>query len=56
MNRAASESWVLAEGDQQGFAGSPGTGASPQGWLQEAALEIYDSESRANTASKALNL
>ena len=39
INRTNPESWVFAEG----------------GWLVEAALDIYDNESRANTASKAMN-
>ena len=42
------ESWVLAEGNYQ-----PSTAPS-QGWLQEATVEIFDRESRANTASRAM--
>ena len=44
-SRGGSESWVLAEDP----------GAPSQGWLQETTLEIYDNESRANTASRAMN-
>ena len=50
-----SESWVLAEGAPIS-AGPSSPGASSRGWLQEAIVEIYDNESRANTASKAMNL
>ena len=49
VNRGSFESWVLTEGNYR----LPGTPS--RGWLQEAALEIYDRESRANTASKAMN-
>ena len=48
---ANQESWVLAQA-----LNAAGSGASAQGWLQETTLEIYDNESRANTASKAMNL
>lgn len=52
-NRGRLESWVLAEGNYRETAA--GTGApSSRGWLEEAALEIYDSEERANTASKSM--
>ena len=46
---AVSEFWVLVEGNYD-------SGSSSRGWLQESALEIYDSESQAKTASKAMNL
>ena len=48
-NRGNSELWVLAEGNYQG------AGNISRGWLEEAALVIYDSERRANTASKSLS-
>jgi hypothetical protein len=41
-NRGKPELWLLAEG-------------SYRGWLQGTTLEIYESESRANTASKSLS-
>ena len=46
INRGLSELWVLAEGNYQ----VPGN--ISRGWLQEASLEVYDSERRANTASR----
>ena len=48
IDRESRESWVLAEENDQEAA------AVPQGWLQETALDIFDNESRANTASKAI--
>ena len=42
------ELWVLAEGNYEG------QGNILKGWLEEATVEIYDSESRAKTASKAM--
>ena len=48
INRGNAELWVLVEGNYQ----SPGS--ISRGWLQEAIMEIYDSESRANTASRAI--
>jgi hypothetical protein len=48
--RGNSESWVLAEGNYL----EPG--AAIRGWLQETTVEIYDNESRAITASKAMSL
>ena len=54
--RGKPESWVLAEGNYQGSTGTRGAGASSQGWLQESTLDVYDNESRAKTASKAMNL
>ena len=44
-----SESWVLVESNY-----SSSTGIS-RGWLQESSVEIYGSESQANTASKTMN-
>jgi len=49
INRGNAESWVLAEGSQS-------SGVSAQGWLNEATVDIFDNESRAITASKAMNL
>jgi len=43
-----SQSWVLAEENY-----SPPASPS-RGWLQESTLEIFDRESRANTASRAM--
>ena len=40
-----SELWVLAE---------PAAETPSQGWLREATVEIFDMESRANTASRAM--
>jgi hypothetical protein len=48
--RGNSAFWVLAEGNYQG------PGNVTQGWLQETTVDIYDNESRAMTASKAMNL
>ena len=49
VNAGKSSSWVFVEGNYQ-------SGSSPsQGWLEEATVDIYDSESRALTASKALS-
>jgi hypothetical protein len=48
--RENSESWVLAEGNYR----EPGNAI--RGWLQETTIEIYDNETRALTASKALSL
>ncbi|MCL2130488.1 MAG: hypothetical protein FWH35_09060 [Treponema sp.] len=42
------EPWVLAEGNYSG------PGSPSQGWLQESSVDIYDNESRAVTASKAI--
>ena len=46
INRGLSELWVLAEGNYQT------QGNISRGWLQETSLEIYNSETRANTASR----
>jgi len=46
INRGLAELWVLAEGNYQ-----ENTNIS-RGWLQETSLEIYNSERRANTASR----
>ena len=43
------ESWVLAEGNYEG------QGNISRGWMEETTVEVYDSESRAKTASKAMN-
>jgi hypothetical protein len=48
INRNSNESWVLAEANYS-------TNAA-RGWLNEAALEIYDTESRALTASNIMGL
>ena len=53
INSGKVESWVMAESNFQENALSQGS--IYRGWLQESILEIYDSESQANTASKALN-
>jgi len=50
IDRVNSESWVLTEGNFRG------PGAVSRGWLQEAAVDIFDNESRAITASKAMIL
>ena len=50
VNRGSAESWVLAEGNYQDGA------AVSRGWLQETDLEIYQNESMAITASKAMSL
>jgi len=50
INRGNSESWVLAEGNYQG------QGIVSQGWLPETTLDVFDNESRAITASNAMNL
>ena len=47
LNRDGAEFWVLAEGNYE-------EGLSSQGWLRESALEIYDNESRARTASRSM--
>jgi len=49
LNRNNLESWVLTEGNYNG------PGSSIRGWLDETNLEIFTSESRANTASRTLN-
>jgi hypothetical protein len=48
INRGNSESWVLAEGNYR-----PPSVPS-RGWLQESTVDIYDRESRAVTASRAM--
>jgi len=50
VSRGISESWVLAEGNYQK------QGGALRGWLPETALEVFDNESRAETASNAMNL
>jgi hypothetical protein len=49
VNLGSEETWVFVEGNYQG----PGSVSS--GWLPDTALLIYDSESRANTASRTLS-
>jgi hypothetical protein len=49
VNRGSEETWVFVEGNYQG------SGSVSSGWLPETALLIYDSESRANTASKTMS-
>jgi hypothetical protein len=49
INRGTPELWVLAEGNYQNST------VSSQGWLPELNLEIYENESRAKTASDAMN-
>ena len=46
INRGITDSWVFVEGNYQVPANIF------RGWLQETALEIYNSERRANTASR----
>ena len=48
LNRGTSEFWVLAEANFEGEEASVG-------WLNEALLEVFNSESRARTASRALS-
>ena len=48
IDRTGSESWVLAEGNYQG------SGSVSRGWLQEAAVDVFDNESQAITASKSI--
>ena len=52
--RGITESWVLVEGNYQ--TDTAGQGTPVQGWLQESTLEIYENESMANTASRAMRL
>ena len=49
VNRGNQESLVFVEGNYQG------QGSVSSGWLLETALVIYDSESRANTASRTMS-
>ena len=49
LNRGVTELWVLVEGNYQG------PGNVSRGWLQETVMEIFDNESRAITASRAVN-
>ena len=49
IDKEKTELWVLAEGNYDG------QGNVTSGWLEETTVEIYDSESRAKTASKAMN-
>ena len=65
MNRGNSESWVLVEGNYEGTGGVTGAettrewsdgAAGSRGWLAESTLDVFDNESQAITASRALNL
>jgi len=49
VNRGSEETWVFVEGNYQG------QGSVSSGWLPETALVIYDSESRASTASRTMS-
>ena len=49
VSRGGEETWVFVEGNYQG------PGSVSNGWLPETALVIYDSESRANTASRTMS-
>jgi len=49
VSRGGEETWVFVEGNYQG------SGSASSGWLPETALVIYDSESRANTASRTMS-
>ena len=48
-NHGSPESWVLAESNYRG------PGQTSSGWLEESALDVYENESQANTASKTMN-
>lgn len=56
IDRTNSESWIFAEGNYQTNSNTPGSTAVTRGWLQESTVDIFDNESQANTASKALTL
>ena len=49
INRGNEETWVFVEGNFRG------QGSVSRGWLPETVLVIYDSESRANTASRTMS-
>jgi hypothetical protein len=49
VSSGSEETWVFMEGNYQG------QGSVATGWLPETALIIYDSESRANTASRTMS-
>jgi len=49
-SKGKTASWVLAEGNYEG------TGAPSQGWLEETTVAVYENESMAQTASKAMSL
>ena len=55
INQNSLESWVLVEGNYPEVVDSREAGSAVQGWIQERMVEIYDSESQANTASKAMS-
>jgi hypothetical protein len=48
-NKGKIESWILGESNYQV------SDNSSRGWLQESALLVFDSESKANTASKSMS-
>jgi hypothetical protein len=48
-NQEYAELWILIEADYQGA-----PGGRIQGWLRESAVEVYDNESRALTASETM--
>ena len=50
IDRVNSESWVMAEGNYSGPV------AVSRGWLQEAEVDVFENESQAITASKAMTL
>ena len=49
VSSGSEETWVFVEGNYQG------QGSVSSGWLPGSALVIYDSESRANTASRTMS-
>ena len=49
VSSGGEETWVFVEGNYQG------PGSVSNGWLPETTLVIYDSESRANTASRTMS-
>ncbi|MCL2070065.1 MAG: hypothetical protein FWH19_03665 [Treponema sp.] len=51
INREITEIWILAENQGDG---QRSDGSFPRGWLAESLVEIYDSESRANTAARSM--
>jgi len=48
IDRKSSESWILAEGNYQG------SGPVSRGWLQETTVDVFNNESQAITASRAM--
>ena len=53
VNRGNVESWILAENYRA--PGSRTEASISRGWLVESLVEIYDSESRADTASRIIS-